>query len=129
MSFINLIVDSLACLAAIVVLSILGVLLGVLLCKLKNIIKDKVQQIKIKQYAVTYLIEPKRGHISNKNDDDIQILTFGTYQSSTRTEFFKARSKSQAIAKFYTNSNDRTFKIRNYGDVLVVAVNEITFVK
>ena len=43
MSFINLIVDSLACLAAIVVLSILGVLLGVLLCKLKNIVKDKVE--------------------------------------------------------------------------------------
>ena len=123
----NKIIEVFGCMFIMILMIICVALLVVMFNKLKDFILDKIRQLKNKQYAVTYLIHPKCSYIDNKNDDDIKVLSFGTYQDSTRTEYFEARSKAQAIAKFYMNSNYRTF--RNYDDVLIIAVNEVTFVK
>ena len=128
MEVINIINNVLTWIVIAIIVILSGVLFGVIFYDLKNAVKNKIRQLKTKLYAVTYLVDPKRNHIDNKNDNDIQILSFSTYQNNTRTEFFKARSKAQAIAKFYTNSDARTYTIRNFGDVLVIAVKEITFV-
>ena len=122
-------IEVLGCLFTMILMIIGVILLTVMLGKLKDFIKDKIQQLKNKQYAVTYLINPKINYIDNKNDDDIKVLSFGTYQDSTRIEYFKARSKAQAITKFYMNNNGRIYRARNFSDVLIVSVEEITFVK
>ena len=118
----NKIIEVFGCMFIMILMIIGGVLLAVMFGTLKDFIKDKIRQLKNKQYAVTYLINPKRSYIDGKNGDDIKVLSFYTYQCSTKVEYIKARSHHDAVAKFYSKY------VKRY-DICITNIEEITFVK